>query len=91
MNIQQPVAIPTSTLLVDDLSNLVKILDTYGVAVIPLKKISTGHRNRLLMQTRGQVWMGASHRRVQSMSTGSSILLYSTILHVLYVCDTKTI
>ena len=52
MNIQQPVAIPTSTLLVDDLSNLVKILDTYGVAVIPLKKISTGHRNRLLMQTK---------------------------------------
>ena len=35
MSIQQPVAIPTSTLLVDDLSNLVKILDTYGVAVIP--------------------------------------------------------
>ena len=30
MSIQQPVAIPTSTLLVDDLSNLVKILDTYG-------------------------------------------------------------
>ena len=26
MNIQQPVAIPTSTLLVDDLSNLVKTL-----------------------------------------------------------------
>ena len=52
MNIQQPVAIRTSTLLVDDLSNLVKILDAYGVAVIPLKKISTGHRNRLLMQTK---------------------------------------
>ena len=41
MSIQQPVAIPTSTLLVDDLSNLVKTLDTYGVAV-SLKKISTG-------------------------------------------------
>ena len=52
MSIQQPVAIPTSTLLVDDLSNLVKTLDTYGVAVIPLKKISTGHRNRLLMRTK---------------------------------------
>ena len=52
MSIQQPVAIPTSTLLVDDLSNLVKTLDTYGVAVIPLKKISTGHRNRLLLRTK---------------------------------------
>ena len=50
MSIQQPVAIPTSTLLVDDLSNLVNTLDTYGVAVIPLKNISTGHRNRLLMR-----------------------------------------
>jgi len=52
MSIQQPIAIPTSTLLVDDLSNLVNILDTYGVAVIPLKNISTGHRNRLLMRTK---------------------------------------
>ena len=47
---QQPISIPTSTLLVENLSNLVNILDTYGVAVIPLKNISTGHRNRLLMQ-----------------------------------------
>ena len=52
MSIQQPIAIPTSTLLVENQSNLVNTLDTYGVAVIPLKKISTGHRNRLLMRTK---------------------------------------
>ena len=52
MNIQQPIAIPSSTLLVENLSNLVNTLDTYGVAIVRLKNISTGHRNRLLMRTK---------------------------------------
>ena len=41
----QPVAIPASTLLATD-ETLIKILDKYGVAVVPLLKSAVGKEIR---------------------------------------------
>jgi hypothetical protein len=47
---QIPLLIQSQSLLVEDKDNLINILDTYGVAVVKLKNISTGERNRNLMR-----------------------------------------
>jgi len=47
---QIPLTIPTQTLLAGN--DLVTVLDTYGVAIVPLKNISTGERNRNLMRVK---------------------------------------
>tara|TARA_A100001015_G_scaffold320415_1_gene446688 strand:- start:1353 stop:2546 length:1194 start_codon:yes stop_codon:yes gene_type:complete len=52
MNIQNPIKISSTKLLVKDINNLVSILDTYGVAVVPLNKISTGRRNKELLRVK---------------------------------------
>lgn len=49
---QIPITVPTESLLVEDKDKLINILDTYGVAVVPLKNISTGERNRNLMRVK---------------------------------------
>ncbi len=47
---QTPQSITPGTLTVEDNANLISILDTHGVAIVPLKNISTDERNRTLGQ-----------------------------------------
>ena len=46
---QEAQSIAAQTLTVED-SNLISILDTHGVAIVPLKNITTEERNRTLGQ-----------------------------------------